>query len=119
MTQSGIEPATCRFVCVNILIILNKLTTTWCNQVWTSHKTQIRYFEIRTLNSVLKNIGNGQMGREGLLDLGVNWKITMDPRINRVGDCGIYSCDKALGSLVVDSCKDANDSSESIRSEVF
>jgi len=37
-------------------IILNKLTTTWCNQVWTFHKIQTRYFETRTLNSVLKNL---------------------------------------------------------------
>jgi hypothetical protein len=65
---------------------------------------------------VLKNIGSGQRGREGLLDLCVNWKITMDPGINRVEDCGIYSYSY---SLVVGSCKDANDSSEYIRSEVF
>ena len=45
------------------------------------------------LNSVLKKFGSGPKGREGLLDLGVNWKITMDSRINRTGDCGICSCD--------------------------
>jgi len=44
-------------------IIRIKLTTTWGNQVRTSHKIQIRYFETRTLNSVLKKFGNGPKGR--------------------------------------------------------
>lgn len=66
-------------------IILNRLTKSWCNQVKTSHKIQIRYFEIRTLNSVLKIFGSGPKGREGLLDLGENLKITMDSRTNRAG----------------------------------